>query len=596
MVWLIVNNASRRGQTLIESIIALALFSLISASLVSLLLGGTSSSLEGTEHVHADALAQEGIEAARSIRDRAWNELRYTSSGVSTSSDQWVFDGEGTSTVFAPYTRQITVSPVCRSAGGDIVACPGASTDLDTLYVSSNISWRSSGGADLIRSRSSYFTNWDSQLWTQTDWSGGSGQVIWTDSAKYDSDNGAINRSSTGHIELAPLASAGTWSLVLSPLDDERLNGLSAVSATDIWAVGESGKIIHYDGVSWIEIADVGSVDLLSIAMVSATDGWAVGSSGKIYHYNGTTWSQFTDVGSQNLNSISMLSSTYGWIVGGNGEIYHYNGASWSSVTSPVTQQLNAVQVLSSTDAWIGGDSGKFLHYNGTSWSEIADLGGNNVESISLLSTSSGWGGGQNGEIYRYDGTSWTIFVDTGNQVWHADASLSLADGWMLGTGGEIRRWNGSVWNVFATPTQNDLRDVTMLTAQNGWAVGVEGTIVHYVAGPSGYMGDGSLMSSAFFLGDVSPVQALSWDQTVPSCTPACYVRLQLRTAPDAGGAPGVYTPWYGASGEGTYFTNASGSITPVELNGKSWVQYRAELHGDGLQTPLLQEVRLNYK
>ena len=316
MAWLIVNNNDQDGQTLIETVVALALFSLLAIALVSLLLGGTSGSLEGAEHTRADALAQEGIEAARSIRDRAWNELRYTSSGVSASLKNWTFSGEGTFDINPPFTRTVTTASVCRSAGGDIEACPGSSTDPDTLYVTSAVSWKSSGGANLIRSRSSYFTNWDSSQWMQTDWSGGAGQSLWSDVTKYDINGGGIHHTTSGQITLASLSPTGTWSLVSSPIDSERLNGISAVSATDIWSVGESGTIIHYDGTSWSQFADVGSTEFYSLAMVSASDGWAVGSSGKIYRYNGTSWSQFVDVGSQNLNSISMLSATYGWAVG----------------------------------------------------------------------------------------------------------------------------------------------------------------------------------------------------------------------------------------------------------------------------------------
>ena len=579
-----------------ESVIALAIFSLISAALASLLLGGSSGSLEGAEYTHADALAQEGIEAVRSIRDRAWNELNYSATGLVSAGGTWTFEGEGTSDSETPYTRQITLEPVCRSIAGDVAACPGIATDFDTLYVTSSVSWKSSGGADLVRLRSSYITNWDSKFWTQTDWSGGSGQALWSDVTKYDSDDGGIDYSVPDQLSLTSSLTTGTWSSVSSPVDDEGLNSISTVSPTDIWAVGESGKIIHYNGTSWSEFTDVGSAELYSIAMVSSTDGWAVGESGKIFHYDGTSWSQFIDVGSQTLYSISMFSASYGWAVGGNGEIYRYDGTTWTSFTSPITQHLNAVQALSTTDAWIGADSGIFLHFDGTSWSQITDLGGNNVESLFMVSASSGWAGGQNGEIYRYDGTSWSIFTDTGNEVWQSISLASSNDGWIFGTGGALRHWNGSAWSVYASSTSDGLRDVVLLPDQSGWAVGDDGVILRYVPGPPGYASDANFTSSAFSMTDASPIQTLAWDQVVPSCTPSCYIRLQLRSAPDAGGVPGVYSSWYGASGEETYFTNAAGTLPPIQLNGNQWVQYRVEIHGDGTQTPVLQEVRVNYK
>lgn len=597
MAWLMCSSHKQQGQTLMESIIALAIFSLIAAALASLLLGGSSGSLEGSERTHADALAQEGLEAVRSIRDRGWNELAYSASGVSAVGGEWVLDGEGTSDSEPPFTRQILKTAVCRSAGGDITICPGAATDPDTFYITSRVTWQSSGGASLTHSRSSYITNWDSKLWTQTDWAGGAGQAIWSDATRYDSDDGGIDRSTAGQVLLTSSLTTGTWSSVSSPVvGDVRLNGVSAVSATDIWAVGESGKFLHYNGTAWSEFFDAGSTEFFAIAMVSSTDGWAVGESGKIYHYNGTTWSQFSDVGSQSLYAISILSGSYGWIVGGNGGIYRYNGTSWSAFTSPITQHLNVVQALTTSDAWIGADSGIFLHYDGTSWSQTTDLGGNNIESLSMVSASSGWAGGQNGEIYRYNGTSWSIFTDTGNEVWSALSLISATSGWILGTGGAVRRWNGSSWSNVASPTTEGLDDVIFLPDQSGWAVGDEGAILRYTPGPPGYTSDASFISSAFSMTDASPLQTIAWDQIVPSCTPSCYIRFQLRSAPDVGGAPGVYTDWYGASGTGTYFTDAAGTLPPAVLNGNQWMQYRVEIHGDGAQTPVLQEVRVNYK
>jgi len=87
----------------------------------------------------------------------------------------------------------------------------------------------------------------------------------------------------------------------------------------------------------------------------------------------------------------------------------------------------------------------------------------------------------------------------------------------------------------------------------------------------------------------------IEWDETIPACTPACTVKFQVRTAPDAAGVPGIWTAWYGASGAGTYFTNATGTVISTDLNDNLWLQYRAELAGDAMDTPILSEVRLNY-
>lgn len=111
------------------------------------------------------------------------------------------------------------------------------------------------------------------------------------------------------------------------------------------------------------------------------------------------------------------------------------------------------------------------------------------------------------------------------------------------------------------------------------------------------YETSGTLTSSAFDMGaSARAIQVVEWDETIPTCSPACTVQLEVSSAPDSGGSPGGWTSWYGASGAASLFTNASGTIISTELNGNQWVRYRANLTGDGNDTPVLQEVRVNYK
>jgi hypothetical protein len=70
---------------------------------------------------------------------------------------------------------------------------------------------------------------------------------------------------------------------------------------------------------------------------------------------------------------------------------------------------------------------------------------------------------------------------------------------------------------------------------------------------------------------------------------------LQVRTAPDSAGSPGSWSAWYGSTGPSSYFTDNSAGLLPVALNFNQWVQYRVELAGDGNDTPIFEEVRINY-
>lgn len=115
------------------------------------------------------------------------------------------------------------------------------------------------------------------------------------------------------------------------------------------------------------------------------------------------------------------------------------------------------------------------------------------------------------------------------------------------------------------------------------------------------YVSPGILISSAFDATDDSPVQVIEWDEMIPSCTPACDVRIQIQTAQDDDGSPGDWTPtWSGPDGddgdETDFYTDSSGEIIHPDHNGDQWIRYKATLRGAGDNTPILSEVRVNYK
>jgi len=123
-------------------------------------------------------------------------------------------------------------------------------------------------------------------------------------------------QSTTGPGQTLVLQWNGTfWPRVPSPdagAGANALTGVSAVSTTDVWAVGDSQPnvssgalrtlILHWDGTAWSQSsspnASPASNVLSGVSADSATDAWAVGyylSKGVRYalilHWNGTAWS-----------------------------------------------------------------------------------------------------------------------------------------------------------------------------------------------------------------------------------------------------------------------------------------------------------------
>ena len=195
------------------------------------------------------------------------------------------------------------------------------------------------------------------------------------------------------------------WSVVPSPNRSATGNVLSAVSAnsaTDVWAVGDSVDqpttsvqtlVEHFDGKRWKVVPSPNPLPKLtlnhnvlsSVQAVSANDVTAVGflrDAGQqreltlIEHWNGKKWSvvpspnQSELPGSLNtLTSVTAVSGTNLYAVGFFGDantngqdetlVEQFDGKQWSIVASPtkgLAQQLNGAFALpGSSDVWAAG-------------------------------------------------------------------------------------------------------------------------------------------------------------------------------------------------------------------------------------------------
>ena len=175
------------------------------------------------------------------------------------------------------------------------------------------------------------------------------------------------------------------WSMVPSPnvgTGANELYGVSGVSDNDLWAVGTyntgsdyAAMILHWDGASWSVLPSPGPGLLQGVEAIAADDVWAVGYAptgvGGAYqpltlHWNGTAWAAVPVPAtgtSGNLTGVSALGSNDVWAVGRSVDAssverplsLHWDGASWTAVQVPglgMESGLLAVDALSPSYAW----------------------------------------------------------------------------------------------------------------------------------------------------------------------------------------------------------------------------------------------------
>lgn len=155
------------GQSLVEVVVALAIFALLAAAIVTLAAGSFIGLNKGGEQTQAEAFAEEGIEAVRAIHDRAWNELIYSPAKISAAGNQWGLISTPSELIDNKYTRTITFSDVCRNSSNDIADCPGTYTDVHSKRVTVKVEWTAGPSVTNMVQRIAYLTNWDSREWIE---------------------------------------------------------------------------------------------------------------------------------------------------------------------------------------------------------------------------------------------------------------------------------------------------------------------------------------------------------------------------------------------------------------------------------------------
>jgi hypothetical protein len=282
------------------------------------------------------------------------------------------------------------------------------------------------------------------------------------------------------------------WQIVPNPGGDF-LNGVTAVSATDVWAVGGVSSypiqphplIEHWNGTQWSSVPgpspSPAQGQLSSVVAAAPNDVWAVGDyynsaleaqAPLIEHWNGTSWQLVATPAlpsgvNPTLSAVARIPGTNQlWAVGYSVAVpalvvERWDGTSWQVVPSPPLPsgahdpQFHSVVALSAMDAWAVG-------YYTASDSNYAPL------------------------IAHWDGKSWQTVTTPVTFGWLLGVVAAGPDdvraaGVAVSVGHEghamTERWDGASWQLMMTPEPSGaahsyLRGITADTAGTFWTVG----------------------------------------------------------------------------------------------------------------------------
>lgn len=266
------------------------------------------------------------------------------------------------------------------------------------------------------------------------------------------------------------------------------LRAVSGTRATDVWAIGWAGTILHYDGTGWRPVdsgLDQGTKSwpkpsLRHLWAAAAKDIFAVGERGLILRWNGSAWKRMESGTTADLFAVMGSSASDVWAVGWGGVILHFDGLSWSQVTSGTTQALTSVWVESATRAFILGYDGTALVFNGASWSPDTALPG--TANLFALHGGAGelWGAGTGGGLWRRTGAGWSFIPSGSSEVFHTVFVAGANDVWASGLRSGVYHWNGTSLEPVARASTNAILSIWGSAPNDLWGVGHAGLIEHY--------------------------------------------------------------------------------------------------------------------
>jgi len=279
-----------------------------------------------------------------------------------------------------------------------------------------------------------------------------------------------------------------SWSQMLPktrPGDD--LSSIWGDSATSYFA-GDDSSIWFFDGTDWLLME---TASALGIWGMSESDVFAVGLSGSIRHYDGVTWSSMASGTLSKLNRVWGSASNNVFCAGEAGNILHYDGLTWNSMVSGTSETLNGIWGTAPTNVYTVGTNGTILRFDGLTWNpETVPVGetfnsiwGTAPDNIFIVGNR-----GTNSVIYHYDGIGWSKMVtpSVANHPFYDIWGTSETNIYAVGYRGNLLIYNGSTWSkyFFKEPYQHDFYSILGCSKENIVIVGQNGFVLQYICAP----------------------------------------------------------------------------------------------------------------
>jgi hypothetical protein len=302
------------------------------------------------------------------------------------------------------------------------------------------------------------------------------------------------------------------------------LNAAWAFSAHDVWAAGDQGALVHWDGQAWRAalLPTYESIDAMWGA--DPADVWVAGSNGILLHCDGTGWSKASSGTTLRISQLWGAAADDVWALGSDesgvapnaSALVHWDGRAWSAVPLPSQDSRLVGRSLWGTsrqDLWAGGcgahaSGGAFgallFHWDGTGWTRmepdlpgcvtgIAGAGPNDVWATLRIAGACPDGYGHafpcpSFQMAHWNGKAWTRADGPAPGSELALSAPVSGEVWVQGVPEGVQRWNGATWSPLAGlaelrnrfRAEGAPRAIAGSSSQDVWLFGSAGEMQHW--------------------------------------------------------------------------------------------------------------------
>lgn len=223
-------------------------------------------------------------------------------------------------------------------------------------------------------------------------------------------------------------AGAPQWRPVLQNLDGALLS-IWGSSERDVWAVGGSlgngfdALVVRFDGTVWRRATPGKTDSYWWVHGTSSSDVWLVGEKGRITHWDGNAFTEIPPLTTATLYGVWAAAPDDVWAVGGtpdapaspNAVVLHFDGASWKAEDIGETRKIPFFKVWGSSkdDVYVVGDAGAVWHRVQNAWKSEGGVAKSRLTTVAGCSATEVYAVGSR-EILVSDGTTWKSVLQAG--------------------------------------------------------------------------------------------------------------------------------------------------------------------------------------